>query len=108
MHRRPPFTPDRLAHRPDGEREFISALARYQDAQGATDHAFAARLGVSVALWRQTRSGRMPLGLKLFGAGLPFIPSDAVNAGWAALVERARHRGDGQSEREVDPARVGA
>jgi len=100
MRRRPPFSPDKLQHRPSGEREFIAELARCQDAQGVTDHVFAARLGVSVALWRQTRAGRTPLGITLLAAGAHLVGQDVLDAAWWALLGRRRKAASGERRKE--------
>ena len=90
-----PFNPDRLRAQLQAEAQFVAALASYQAGNGRNDIAFARVMGVSDALWRHTKAGRVPLGWKLLMAGRGFVSYDTVVAAEASLKTRAQNRQSG-------------
>lgn len=92
MHKRPSFNPDRLNHKPASEARFVAELARYQDSQQMTDVDFVRTLGITLVLWRKTRSGRMDLGYKLMAAGADYVGARVYQAAEASLTDRVRGR----------------
>jgi transcriptional regulator with XRE-family HTH domain len=48
--------------------QLIAVLVAEQKKLGLSDRAFARRLGVSQALWSNTKSGKWPVGRKLLAA----------------------------------------
>ena len=96
MHKRPAFDRTRVSHMPEPEATFVSALARYQDGAAIADKTFVASLGVSLALWRQTRSGGLPLGYKLLIAGADYVPARIYQGAEDSLTARMRVRLNGE------------
>lgn len=89
---RHPFDRKRLARYPKAMVDFVAALVEREETTRETDEQFAARLGVSVHLWRHTRDGRVPLGLKLWAAGADIAGYQLATAAHSALMERAKER----------------
>lgn len=104
MHRRPLFDPSRLNHKPAPEAAFVGELARHQDSQGLTDVEFTSQLGISLALWRQTRSGRLNLGYTLLIAGADYVPARIYQAAETSLADRMRGKLRGNPTAEDDAA----
>jgi len=92
MHKRPPFNPDRLHKLPSSEAKFVAELALYQDSQQMTDVAFVRALGITLVLWRKSRSGRLGLGYKLMVAGADYVGARTYQAAEASLTDRVRGR----------------
>lgn len=92
MEARHQFDPGRLSGYPRAEARFIADLARFQDQRYPRDEDFVDAIGVSLSLWRQTRTGRLPLGFKLLMAGADVVSHSVFEAARASLVERASTR----------------
>ena len=87
-----PFDPSRLRQYPQPMSDLVAALVQRQEGSGEIDTGFAERLGVSVHLWRKTRSGSVPLGWKLWSGGAELVSYQLGNAAQAAIMERTKRR----------------
>jgi hypothetical protein len=93
-----PFDRSRLQQYSRPIVDFVAALVEHEEASGETDEQFASRLGVSVHLWRKTRDGSVPLGLKLWAAGCELVSYQLANSAQAAILERVKERWPKRSE----------
>lgn len=95
--RRLPFDPDRLIQYPLPEATFTAELVRYQESRFLSDRQFVGELKVSLALWRKTRTGWIPLGFKLLFCGAEAVSRSVFMAAQSSVIKRERWTRNGKA-----------